>query len=141
MTAPNFYTIAASATVVPVVASDGTLNTSALTAANKVVVGILDPTMTQKVYNPVAEGNPVVGGTDTAATWMPTVASVSAAGVADNYWLSVPGQTAVTSPNRVGQVTLNLKAAAANTIEAPSVMSLKLSPQALVLLAANTGSF
>jgi hypothetical protein len=129
MTAPNFAGL--SFAVVPVV-SAGVL-TAALTAGTTRIAAIVDPTMTQKIYNPVSEGNAVASG-DNATKWLPVVASISAAQVTD-YIKDPTGAT-----TDVGQVTLNLTPAAANVVESSSVMSgIKLSPQALLITA--TGTF
>jgi hypothetical protein len=118
--------------VEPVVVA-GALNTSGLPATT-LIAGIVDPTSTQRIFNPVAEGNPVASG-DTAAHWLPAVKTggLFAATVTD-YIKDPTGDT-----TDVGQVTLELTPAAANTVEAPSVMTFKLSPQALIITA--TGTF
>jgi hypothetical protein len=127
--------------VVPVVTGAGAL-TAALTDGSTLIAGIVDPTSTQRIFNPQAEGNPVASG-DTAATWLPVVEAISAASVNDQYWAPVfSGQSGatVTNPNtKVGQVKLQLQAAAKNTVEAASVMTFWLSPQALLITA--TGTF
>ncbi len=123
--------------VQPVVTAAGALNTAGLIAGTTLIAGILDPVSTQRVFNPVIEGNPVATG-DAASKWLPVVDALTATEVFDNYWLSVPGQTAAASP-KVGQVQLQLTPAAANTVEASSVMKYYLSPGALVITA--TGTF
>lgn len=128
MTAPNFAGLTFA--VVPVV-SAGAL-TSALTAGTTRIAGILDPTMTQRIFNPVAEGNAVASG-DNATAWLPVVSSISAAEVVD-YIADPTGDT-----TDVGQVTLKLTPAAKNIVEAPSVMTFRMSPQALLITA--TGTF
>jgi hypothetical protein len=124
--------------VVPVVkntGSDGsptwTLNTAGLPAGT-VIAGILDPVSTNRIFDPVAEGNPVATS-DAYTKWLPTVATagVTAAQVTDNLQGGV---------NEIGQVTLPLTPAAANTVEAPSVMTYKVSPRALVITA-TAGTF
>jgi hypothetical protein len=125
--------------VVPVVkntGSDGsptwTLQTSALPAGT-VIAGILDPNTTNRIFDPVAEGNPVATS-DAYTKWLPTVAAagVTAASVVDNLQAS--------APTEYGQVTIPLTPAAANTVEAPSVMTFKVSPRALVITA-TAGTF
>lgn len=119
--------------VVPVVTGAGALNTGALTAGTTMIAGILDPTMTQRIFDPQAEGNPVVAS-DNATKWLPVVAAtngLTATTVVDNL------QTG--APTEVGMVTLKLTPAAANTVEAPSVMTFHLSPRALLITA--TGTF
>lgn len=123
--------------VVPVVTGAGALNTAGLTAGTTLIAGILDPVSTQRIFNPQAEGNPVVSA-DNATKWLPVYAALTAAQVLDNYWLPVPGQSAATVA-KIGQVKLQLTPAAANTIEAPSVLTFWLSPQALLITA--TGTF
>lgn len=122
MTAPNFGGLTFA--VVPVV-SAGAL-TNALTAGTTRIAGILDPTSTDRIFNPVAEGNPVASG-DNSNTWLPVVAAISAASVVDNLQSG--------TPTEIGQVTLQLTPAAKNVVEAPSVMTFKLSPQALLITA------
>lgn len=120
-------------TVEPVVTGAGALNTSGITSGSY-VAGILDPTMTQRIFNPQAEGNPVASG-DNASKWLPSVKSGGLTAVSVTDYIKDPtGDT-----TDVGQVTLALAPAAANTVEAPSVMTFKLSPQAMVILA--TGTF
>lgn len=126
--------------VVPVV-SGGELNVSGVTVGSTLIAGIVDPDILGVVFNPVAEGNPVTvtsGSTtgDTAATWLPVVKSISAAQVTDDYWTPATGAAGST---KTGMVTLELTPAASNTIEASSVMTYKLSPDALLITA--TGSF
>jgi hypothetical protein len=124
--------------VVPVVHNTGSdasptwvLNTAGLPAGT-VIAGILDPTSTNRIFDPVAEGNPVATS-DAYTKWLPTVATagVTAAQVTDNLQGGV---------NEIGQVTLPLTPAAANTVEAPSVMTYKVSPRALVITA-TAGTF
>lgn len=109
--------------VVPVVTGAGALNTAGLPAGT-VIAGVLDPTMTQRIFNPQAEGNPVVTG-DAYTKWLPAVTSLTATSIVDNLQSG--------APTEIGQVTLNLASAAANTVEAPSVMTQRLSPRALVI--------
>lgn len=116
--------------VVPVVTGAGVLNTAGLTPGTTMIAGILDPTSTQRIFNPQAEGNPVVSA-DNATKWLPVVGTITAAKVVDNLQSG--------TPTEVGQVTIPLTPAAANTIEASSVMSFKVSPQALLITA--TGTF
>lgn len=101
-------------------------------AAGTVVGAILDPASTQRIFNPVAEGNPVKTG-DSYTEWLPTVKAVTYAQVTDNYWASIPGQSSETPNTDIGQIKLELAPAAANTVEASSVMTFYLSPQAIVL--------
>ena len=115
--------------VEPVVVNTGSdaapvwaLNT-ALVAGTTVIAGILDPTMTQRIFNPVAEGNPVVAA-DAYTKWLPVLNAISAAEVTDNLNGGLVN---------IGQVTLKLAPAASNFIEASSVMTFKVSPQAIVL--------
>lgn len=118
--------------VVPVVTGAGALNTAGLPSGT-VIAGIVDPVSTQRIFNPQAEGNPVASG-DAYNHWLPSLgAAVSAAEVDDQYWSDVPGNSVPSPNNKVGQVTLKLTPAAANTVEAPSVMTFKVSPQALVI--------
>lgn len=118
--------------VVPAVTGAGVLNTAGLPAAT-VVAGILDPANgIHKIFNPQAEGNAVVTG-DAYTKWLPTVTvAPTAASVDDQYWKPAGGT--VPSPNtKLGQITLNLSPAAANVVEASSVMQYKLSANALVI--------
>lgn len=109
---------------VPVITGAGALNT-ALVAGTTVIAGIVDPTSTQRIFNPQAEGNPVVSGTDSYTVWLPVLSTISAASVVDNLQSS--------APTEIGQITLTLKPAAKNTIEASSVMNFKVSPQAIII--------
>lgn len=93
------------------------------------VAGVDDPATTERVFNPIAEGNPVGSGDD-YTKWMPVIAAVSAAMIDDAYW----SPASDTSLVNVGQVTLQLKAAAANTVEASSPMTFKVSQGALITL-------
>jgi hypothetical protein len=124
-------------TVQPVVLNSGALNTAGIPSGS-VVAGILDPAGgINRMYNPTSVGFAPAGG-DTAAHWLPaTSAALTAASVLDNYWRSIPGQTDATVA-KIGQVTMNLTAATADTVRASSVMSFKLSPNALVVLASGT---
>lgn len=122
---------------VPVVVNTGSdaapvyaLNT-ALVAGTTVIAGLFDPISTQRIFNPQAEGNPVVTG-DSYATWLPVLNTISDASVLDNYWVSIPGQSAATV-GKPGQVKITLKSAAANVVEASSVMAFWVSPQAFVI--------
>lgn len=119
--------------VVPVVTGAGALNTAGLPAAT-VVAGFVDPTTSQRLFNPVAEGNAVAGG-DTYTKWLPTIsaAGISATQITDNYWNSIPATGGIAPKTSVGQVTLPLTPTASNVVEASSVMTFKLSPQALVI--------
>ena len=131
-------------TVQPVVQNTGTdaapvytLNAS-IVAGTSVVSGILDPAGgINRQYNPVSVGfTPTTG--DTAAHWLPLVSSISLVGnVLDNYWASIPGQSAATV-GKPGQVQLVLTAAAADTVRASSVMNFRLSPNAFVIIATST---
>lgn len=127
MAVPNFSGLTFG--VVPVV-SAGVL--TADLPAGTVIAGFLDPVSTQRIFNPAAEGNAVASG-DTYDQWLPVVKQFYAAQVNDQYWSNVPGN-AVPQPNeQSGQVTLELAPAPANVVEAPSVMTFRLSPQALVI--------
>lgn len=129
--------------VVPVVTGAGALNTGALPAGTY-IAGILDPTMTQRIFDPQAEGNPVVSGTDAYSVWLPTLkVAPAAASVIDNYWAPVfaSNDEASYTPNTsVGLVTLQLTPAAKNTVEASSVMTFRVSPRALIITA-TAGTF
>ena len=129
-------------TVQPVITAAGAVNTAGLVAGTTLVAGILDPNSTQRIFNPVAEGNPVVIGTDSAATWLPVVKSLTATTVNDQYWAPAFAESSATydNPNnQFGQVQLFLTPAAKNTVEASSVLNFYLSPHALVIVA--TGTF
>lgn len=134
-------------TVQPVITSAGVLNTAGIVAGTSLIAGILDPTSTDRIFNPVAEGNPVASG-DAASKWLPVVSTgyPTATTVADNYWTPVFNGVTFDSDSAVGlgqskfgQVQLFLTPAAANTVEASSVLHFYLSPNALVLVA--TGTF
>jgi hypothetical protein len=143
MTAPNFPAIAASAKVAPVVIG-GVLNTLLVPTsinggaqpAGQAIVGILDLETLNKVFNPVAEGNNVQSG-QAYTMWLPTITNIFAATITDNYWeptfagFSPAGD--YTAPVSTGMVTIQMTPAAANVVEAPSVMTYKVSPNALVL--------
>jgi hypothetical protein len=139
MTAPNFATVAAAATVVPVVTA-GALNTNL--AVGNVVVGFLDPIQGDRIFDAVAEGNAVASG-DHASVWLPTVKAILATQITDNYWAPVfaANSASFTPPVSVGQIKLELTAAASNVVEAPSVLTFFLSPKALVLTVAGTVAF
>jgi hypothetical protein len=131
--------------VQPVVSAAGVLNASIVAGTSR-VAGILDPAGgINRMYNPTSVGFSPLGGTDTAATWLPIVTSISASSVNDQYWAPTfqsGGQTGATvvNPNtKVGQVQLLLTAATADTVRASSVMQFKLSPNAFVIVA--TGTF
>lgn len=122
---------------VPVMVNSGTdaapnweLNAN-LVAGTTVIAGILDPTTTQRIFNPVAEGNAVASG-DAYTKWLPVLASITAAAVVDNYQSG--------APTEYGQITLKLTPAPANVVEAPSVMTYRVSPQAFVITA-TAGTF
>lgn len=117
--------------VQPVITAAGAVNTAGLIAGTTLIAGILDPTSTQRIFNPVAEGNNVQSS-DTAATWLPVVKSLTATTVTDNLVSGGP-------KTDFGQVQLFLTPAAKNVVEASSVMNYYLSPAALVITA--TGSF
>lgn len=122
--------------VVPAVTGAGALNTAGLPAAT-VVAGILDPANgIHKIFNPQVAGLPVASG-DAYTKWLPTVtAAPTAATVNDQYWQPVfqGGTTQVPQPNnKLGQITLNLSPAAADTVNSSSVMQYKLSSNALVV--------
>lgn len=129
--------------VVPVVTGAGAL-TTALTDGTTLIAGILDTNAGagNKIFNPQTEGNAVASG-DTAATWLPVVEALTAASVNDQYWAPVfqgeSGATENATNTKIGQITLQLSPAAKNVVEASSVMTYKLSPQALLITA--TGSF
>lgn len=131
MTAPVAFS-ALTFAVVPVV-SAGALTTNL--PAGTVIAGILDPVSTDRVFNPYAEGLLPASG-DAVNTWLPQVAAsggLTAAQVNDQYWSNVPGNTVPASNLQTGQVTLKLTPGAKNTVEAPSVMTFKLSPNALII--------
>lgn len=128
MTAPIFNGLTFA--VQPVVTSGGVLNTAGLVAGTTRIAGILDPTSTERIFDPVAEGNAVASG-DNATVWLPTVATLTAAQVVDNLQAGTPTET--------GQVRLFLTPAAKNVVEAPSPMQFYLSPRALIVTA--TGTF
>jgi hypothetical protein len=115
--------------VVPLVEA-GVVN-AGLVAGTTVIAGILDPISAERIFNPAAEGNPVASG-DAYTKWLPVIKTISGTTVVDNYWASVPGST-VPGPTSTGQVKLVLSPAAANTVEASSVLEFWLSPQALIL--------
>jgi len=126
-------------TVLPVVTSAGALNASIVAGTSR-VAGILDPVAgINRMYNPTSVGFAPVGGTDTAATWLPLVSSISATSVNDQYWTPVPGNTVPQPNNKIGTVSLNLTPATADTVRASSVMQFKLSQNAFVIIA--TGTF
>jgi hypothetical protein len=123
--------------VQPVVTGAGVLNTAGIVGGTTVIAGILDPTSTQRIFNPQAEGNAVVTG-DAYTKWLPVVTTggLTATTINDQYWQPVfqGGTTQVPQPNnKIGQVQLQLTPAAANVVEASSVMRFYLSPQALVI--------
>jgi hypothetical protein len=123
--------------VQPVVTGAGVLNTAAIIGGTTVIAGILDPTSTQRLFNPQAEGNAVVTG-DAYTKWLPIVATggLTATTINDQYWQPVfqGGTTQVPQPNnKIGQVQLQLTPAAANVVEASSVMRFYLSPIAFVI--------
>ena len=114
--------------VVPVVlggstfGQQGALNTAGLPAAT-VVAGILDPANgVHRIFNPQTAGLPVQTG-DAYTKWLPVIstAGVTAASVVDNYWLSIPGQSA--GATKVGVVSVPLTPAAADTVNASSTLS------------------
>lgn len=120
--------------VVPVTTAAGGLNT-ALVAGTTLVAGILDPGNTERIFNPIAEGNAVQTG-DTAATWLPVWATPTVAEVNDQYWEPVfqGGTSQVPQPNsKLGQIAVYLTPAAKNVVEASSVLHFYLSPNALIL--------
>lgn len=127
--------------VLPVVVHDSSAGweinptlAAATSGAPVYIFGILDPVSTQRIFNPIAEGNPVVQGTDAYSVWLPSLQSAPVATkVTDN--LNPAGATV-----EFGQVQLQLVPAAKNTVEASSVMRFYLSPQALVV-AVTAGTF
>jgi hypothetical protein len=120
--------------VVPAVTGAGVLNTAGLPAGT-VVAGILDPANgVHRIFNPQVVGLPVVP-TDPYTKWLPTIsaAGVTAASILDNYWASIPGQTAATTP-KLGQISIPLTPAAADTVNASSTLvNTKVSANALVI--------
>lgn len=133
--------------VVPVMTGAGALNTVGVTLGTTMIAAIVDPTSTQRIFNPQAEGNPVASG-DNATVWLPVLETMTATTVNDQYWAPVAsgiGSTYNTpsvpvNPNdKIGQVQIQLTPAAKNTVEASSVMKYYLSPQALIITA--TGTF
>jgi hypothetical protein len=135
MTLPNFDGLTfAELPVTTLNTSTGatSLNSSLVTdaaAGATLIAAISDPNSTQRVFNPVAEGNTVQSG-DAASKWLPALVAFSAAQVTDNLNGGI---------NDVGQVTIQLKPATANTVEAGSPLTFKVSPQATVTVA--TGTF
>lgn len=133
MTAANsFASLIGYASVAPVVVA-GALNTTPLVAGalgtGVIVAGIVDPITLQKIFNPQAEGNSPASG-DTLAAWLPTLTAISSPNVEDYLNQNTGFGTGVAN---VGLVTLQLTPAAKNVVEASSVMTYKVSPQALVL--------
>lgn len=131
--------------VQPVVTSAGALNTNIVAGTSR-VAGILDPAGgINRMYNPTSVGFTPQTGTDTAATWLPLVASITGSSVNDQYWASTfqsggqSGATIVNPNTKYGQVQLVLTAATADTVRASSVMNFKLSSNAFVIVA--TGTF
>jgi hypothetical protein len=123
--------------VQPVVTGAGVLNTAGIVAGTTVIAGILDPTSTQRIFNPQAEGNAVVTG-DAYTKWLPVVATggLTATTVNDQYWAPTfagSGNSYSATNNKIGQVQLQLTPAAANVVEASSVLKFYLSPQAIVI--------
>lgn len=144
------------ASVVPVITSGGALNSGTssggLLQSGQVVVGILDPMSTQRLFNPYAEGLSPVSGTDTLTDWLPSFntagifGGITAASIDDQYWGAVARDMNGeihdgTANTKVGQVTLYLKPGAYNTVEAASVMTFKVSPEAAILLAPGADTF
>jgi hypothetical protein len=135
MTLPNFAGL--TFTELPVVTLTPATGAMALNATlvadaaagTTLIAGITDPNSTQRIFNPVAEGLPVASG-DAATKWLPTLFAFTAAQVTDNLNGGI---------NDVGQVTIQLRPAASNTVEATSPMTFKVSPQATVTVA--TGTF
>lgn len=131
--------------VQPVVTSAGVLNTNIVVNTSR-VAGVLDPVSgINRMYNPTSVGFAPVTTVDTAATWLPLVTAISATTVNDQYWQPVfqgnsGGTQQVAQPNnKIGQVSLTLTPATADTVRASSVMQFKLSQNAFVILA--TGTF
>lgn len=116
--------------VVPVVTGAGALNTAGVTLGTTMIAGILDPVSTQRIFNPQTEGNPVASS-DNATKWLPVLSIMTATTKVDNLQSG--------TPTEVGQVQIQLTPAAANTVEASSVMRFYLSPAALLVTA--TGTF
>lgn len=117
--------------VVPVVTGAGALNTGGVTLGTTMIAGILDPTSTQRIFNPQAEGNNVQPA-DNATKWLPVISTLTATTQVDNLISGGP-------KTDVGQVQVGLTPAAANVVEASSVMRFYLSPAALLITA--TGTF
>lgn len=137
--AGTFQSILGAASIVPVVSGANEVNT-ALTTAGNVVVSILDPISTDRIFNPWAEGF-TPASTDTLTDWLPSVKSVYAAVRDDQYWAPVARDLGTTvnggtANDKVGQVTLELVVGPFNTVEASSVMTFRVSPAAVVLVAA-----
>lgn len=127
--------------VVPVVTGAGALNTAGVTLGTTMIAAIVDPTSTQRIFDPQAEGNAVVAA-DNATKWLPVISALTAATQVDNYWAPVfVQQTGATSAPKtdIGQVTIKLTPAAANVVEASSVLTFYVSPRALMITA--TGTF
>jgi hypothetical protein len=124
--------------VVPAVTGAGALNTAGLPAAT-VIAGVLDPTNgVHKIFNPQTLGLPVASG-DAYTKWLPTLSvAPTAATVNDQYWTPTftgtqTGATVVNPNNKFGQITLNITPATADTVNASSVQTIKVSPNALVI--------
>ncbi len=127
--------------VVPVVTGAGALNTGAVTLGTTMIAAIIDPNSTQRIFNPQAEGN-AVASSDNATKWLPVITKFTGTTQVDNYWAPVfVQQTGATSAPKtdVGQVQILLTPAAANVVEASSVLQFYVSPQALLITA--TGTF
>lgn len=138
----NFAAVLGVAQVLPVLTGSG-VNTLPST---DVVIGILDPVSTQRLFNPFAEGLAPQSG-QSLTDWFPTGnansiegAAIAATTVDDAYWGGVAAGLGDTLPNNglgnpsYGQVRLYLTPGSLNTVEASSVMTFRLSPEAALLV-------
>lgn len=120
--------------VVPAVTGAGVLNTAGLPAGT-VIAGILDPVNgVHRIFNPQTLGLPVASG-DAYTKWLPVISTggVTAATVNDQYWAPVPGSTQGAN-NKIGQISIPLTPAAADTVDASSTLvNTKVSQNALVI--------
>lgn len=138
----TFSAALAAAAVVPVVTgSAGSLALNTIPSGD-VVLGILDPTMTQKLFNPFAEGQVPVTGTDTYAMWCPSPSSNPPGGVAlAGTQYANDAAPWYNGDVSFGAITLYLVPGSKNMVEASSVMTFHLSPQAALIVLAGTNTF
>jgi hypothetical protein len=121
--------------VLPVVVNNGSASspvwevnptlTGASSGSPVYVWSIVDPTSTSRIFNPVAEGNPVVLGTDAYTVWLPSLQASPSYTSKTDYLNN--------STVDIGQVQIQLVPASKNTVEAASVMRYYVSPQAYVV--------